>query len=136
MKYSVLGKVGALLLIAGTAFVVPAYAESHTGQGRHEGSEMMGGKGEAGAQQMSELMNEMSSVMKDMSGMIESGSLSPATMKKMSSQMKQMGGMMNHMSGMMHKGMTMNAGTQKEMGQMRKQIEHMRKDMPASPAKM
>lgn len=119
MKHSVLGKVVALLLITGTAFALPAYAEKY---GRPDM-----GMGESGAQQMSGMMNDMSSEMKDMSGMIEGGSMNPDAMKKMSSQMKQMGGMMNNMSGMTGKGMTMDAGMQKTMSQMRK-------DMPASPA--
>ena len=129
MKHSVLRKVGALLLITGTAFALPAYAEKHGGPDAMG----MGEKGAPGAEQISGLMNDMSSEMKDMSGMIESGNMDPATMKKMSSQMKQMGDMMSHMSGMMHKDMAMDPGTQKKMGQMRKQMDQMRKDMPASP---
>jgi hypothetical protein len=38
---------------------------------------------------------------------------------------------MNNMSGMMHKGMKMDAGNQHKMGQMRKQMENMHKDMPS-----
>ena len=53
MKHSVLGKVGALLLITGTAFALPAYAEKHTGQGGAmpgmSGVQGMNDKGEPGA---------------------------------------------------------------------------------------
>jgi hypothetical protein len=35
----------------------------------------------------------------------------------------------------MNKGMAMDAGMQKKMGQMRKQMDQMHKDMPAAPAK-
>ena len=129
MKNSVIGKVGALLLITGTAFALPAYAANHTGPGAMGMSE----KGESGAKQMSGMINDMSSEMKDMSGMIESGGMSPDTMKKMSTQMKQMSGMMKDMSGMMSKDMAMDGGKQKKMDQMRKQMDQMRKDMPASP---
>lgn len=156
MKNSVSGSLGALLLVTCTAFALPAYAVNASRQGQMESgmsgmSEgtpkpvdgyssqtqsstggMHGDKGGPGVHQMSGLMNDMASEMKNMAGMIQSGNMSPDMMKKMSSQMKQMGAMMNHMSGMMHKGMKMNAGTQKKMGQMHKQMEHMRKDMPAS----
>ncbi len=37
MKHSVIGKVGALLLIAGTAFAVPTYAAEPTGQNGMKG---------------------------------------------------------------------------------------------------
>ena len=133
MKHSVLVKIGALMLITGTAFAVPTYAAQGGHDHGHEGSDAVGGKGETGSQQMSGMMNDMSSEMKDMSGMMEGGSMNPETMKKMSAQMKQLGSMMNHMSGMMNKDMTMDAGKQKQMGQMRNQIDKMREDMPASP---
>lgn len=120
MKHSVLGKVGTLLLITGIAFAVPVYAEKQAGPGAMS-------MGEDGAQQISALMKDMSSQMKNMSGMIESGSMTPDSMKNMSSRMKQMGGIMNNMSGMMNKNMAMDAGMQKQM-------EQMRKDMTASPA--
>lgn len=123
MKHSVLGKVGVLLLITGTAFAIPAYAETHIGSGTMS----MGEKGEPSTQQMSGLMNDMSSEMKNMSGMIGSGSMNPDMMKKMSGRMKQMSGMMNNMSGMMGKNMAMDAG-------MKKQMKQMHKDMKASPA--
>jgi len=136
MKHSVLNKVGSAFLIIGLACTLPAYAEMQSG---HDAMGM-GGKGEPGAQQMSGMMNNMSNAMKDMSGMMGGGSMSPDTMKKMSSKMKQMGGMMNNMSDMMKKmsgmknmDMTMDASMQKEMGQMQKQMEQMHKDMPASP---
>lgn len=134
MKHSVIGNIGALLLVAGTAFSVPVYAESHAGPGgMMSGSEgMAGGMGTQGAHQMSGLMNDMSGEMKEMSGMMESGNMNPEAMKRMSNQMKEMSGMMNNMSGMMHNGMKMDAGNQHKMGQMRGQMEHMRKDMPAS----
>jgi uncharacterized membrane protein YdfJ with MMPL/SSD domain len=137
MKHSVLNKVGSAFLIIGLACALPAYAEM---QGGHEAMGMAG-KGEPGTQQMSGMMNDMSDTMKNMSGMMGGGSMSPDMMKKMSSQMKQMGRMMNNMSGMMKKmsgmknmDMTMDAGMQKKMGQMRKQMDQMHKDMPASPA--
>ena len=94
----------------------------------------MGEKGEIGTKQISGLMNDMSSEMKNMSGMMESGDMSPDTRKKLSNQMKQMGGMMNNMSGMLSKDMATDAGAQKKIGEMSKQMDHMRKDMP-SPAK-
>ena len=123
MKHSVLKKVGSAFLIIGLACALPAYAEM---QGGHDAMGM-GEKSESGAQHMSEMMRDMSNEMKNMSDMLGGGSMNPDMMKKMSSHMKQMGGMMNNMSGMMNKDMTMNAGMQKKMGQMHK-------DMPASPA--
>ncbi len=123
MKNSGLGKVGALLLITGIAFAARAYIEKHTGPGAMS----MGEKCEHSARKMAGLMNDMSSEMKKMSGMIDSDSMNPDTMKKMSSRMKKMGSMMNDMSGMMDKNMAMDAGMQKQMDQMRK-------DMMASPA--
>ena len=150
MKQSVLVKIGALMLITGSAFAVPAYAANHTPHGHDHGgassgmktpsnmgapSDMKSGMGEPGTQQMSGMMNDMSSEMKDMSGMMEGGSMTPETMKKMSSQMKKMGGMMNNMGGMMNqKDMAMTSSVQKKkMEQMRSQMDQMRKDMPASP---
>src|ERR1039457_741195 len=130
MKHSVLKKVGSAFLIIGLACALPAYAEM---QGGHDAMGMAG-KGESGAQHMSEMMSDMSNMMKDMSSMMGGGSMNPDMMKKMSSQMKQMGSMMNNMSGMMNKDMKMDAGMQKKMGQMRKQMDQMHKDMPASPA--
>ena len=41
MKHSILGKVGALLLITGTAFALPAYAADPAGQDGMKGG--MGG---------------------------------------------------------------------------------------------
>ncbi len=83
--------------------------------------------GEPGTQQMSGMMNDMSSEMKKMSGMMEGGNMSPDSMKKMSTQIKKMGDMMNN------KDMAMTSGTQKQkMEQMRKQMDQMRKDMSAS----
>lgn len=123
MKYSIIGKVGTLLLVTGIAFAAPAIAEKQAGQGTMN----MGSHGEPGAQQMSGLMNDMSSEMKNMSGTIESSSMNTAAMKKMSIRMKQMSGMMNNMSGMMGKNIAMDTGMQKQMDQMRK-------DMSDSPA--
>lgn len=128
MEYSVLGRVGALLLIAGAACAVPAYAENE--------SESIILTSESNAQQMSKLISHISSEMEDMSGIIEKGSTNPDIMKKMSRQMKQMSSMMNSMSEMLNKYMAMDAGTQKQMGQMRKQMDQMSRDIPDSAANM
>ena len=130
MNHSVLRKIGSAFLVVGLTFAVPAYANQHGGA-KTMG---MGEKGEIGTKQISGLMNDMSSEMKNMSGMMESGDMSPDTRKKLSNQMKQMGGMMNNMSGMLSKDMATDAGAQKKIGEMSKQMDHMRKDMP-SPAK-
>lgn len=130
MKQSVLRKVGSAFLIIGLTVAIPAYAEKHG-----MGAMGMGEKAESNPQQMSGMMHDMSGEMMEMSGMMERGTMNPDAMKKMSGQMKQMGGMMNDMSGMMGKETMMDADMQKKMGQMRKQMEQMRKDMPASPAK-
>ena len=130
MNNSVLRKIGSAFLVVGLTFAVPAYANKHGGT-KTMG---MGEKGELGTKQISGLMNDMSSEMKNMSGMMESGDMSPDTRKKLASQMKQMGGMMNNMSGMLSKDMATDAGAQKKIGEMSKQMDHMRKDMP-SPAK-
>ena len=146
MKHSAIGKMGALLLITGAAFAVPSYAantttepmvkSAHEHDHKHDATAMPGNKNEAGARQMSGVMMGMSTEMKDMSGMVEHGNMSPATMKKMSTQMKQMGDMMHNMSDMMHKNMKMDAGMQKKVGEMQKQMEKMNKDMPATSANM
>lgn len=130
MNHSVLRKIGSAFLVVGLTFAVPAYANQHDGA-KTMG---MGEKGEIGTKQISGLMNDMSSEMKNMSGMMESGDMSPDTRKKLSNQMKQMGGMMNNMSSMLSKDMATDAGAQKKIGEMSKQMDHMRKDMP-SPAK-
>ena len=104
MKQSVLVKMGALMLITGSAFAVPAYAANPTPHGHDHGggassnmkapsnmnapSDIKSGMGESGTQQMSGMMNDMSSEMKDMSGMMEGGPMTPDTMKMVSSQMK------------------------------------------------
>ena len=131
MNYSVLRKIGSASLVVGLTFAVPAYAEKHVGA-KTMG---MGEKSELGTKQISGLMNDMSSEMKNMSGMMESGDINPDARKKMSSQMKQMGGMMNNMSGILSKDMAMDTGAQKKIGEMSKQMDRMRKDMPASPVK-
>ena len=145
MKKSALVKVGAFLLFTGSAFAVPVYAANSTSHGHDHGgmapsdmkaaSDTKNGMGESGPQQMSGMMDDMSSNMKDMSGMMGGGNMSPDTMKKMSAQMMKMGGMMKNMSGMMNsKDMATTSSMQKQkMEQMRKQMDGMRKDMRASP---
>ena len=125
MKHSVLGRIGALLLLIGSVFAVPAYAENE-----HESIT----PGESNAQQMSQLISNISREMEDMSGIIEKGNTNPDTMKKMSQQMKQMSSMMNNMSEILNKYMAMDANTQQQMGQMRKQIDQMSRDIPDSAA--
>ena len=144
MKKSVLVKVAAFFLVTGSAFAVPVYAANSTSHGHDHGgmapsdmkaaSDTKNGMGESGPQQMSGMMDDMSSKMKDMSGMMGGGNMSPETMKKMSTQMMKMGDMMKNMSGMMNnKDMAMTSGTQNQkMEQMRKQMDQMRKDMPAT----
>jgi Asp-tRNA(Asn)/Glu-tRNA(Gln) amidotransferase C subunit len=61
-----------------------------------------------------------------MSGMMDKGDMNPDAMKEMAKQTKQMGSMMENMSGMMGKGAMIDASQHKQMNQMRK-------DMPASP---
>lgn len=144
MKKSALVKVGAFLFFTGSAFAVPVYAANSTSHGHDHGgmapsdmkaaSDPKNGMGDSGPQQMSGMMDDMSSNMKDMSGMMGGGNMSPDTMKKMSTQMMKMGDMMKNMSGMMNnKDMAMTSGPQKQkMEQMRKQMDQMRKDMPAA----
>lgn len=124
MKHAILKKAGAAFLIIGLAFALPAYAEKHGGADAMG----MGEKGGPDAQQMSGMMRDMSGEMMGMSDMMARGNMDPETMKKMSDQMKQMGDKMKNMSGMMGK------GTMKDPG-MQKQMDQMRKDMPAAPAK-
>ena len=131
MNHSIFRNIGTAFLVVGLTFAVPAYANKHDGA-KPMG---MGEKGELGTKQLSGVMNEMSTEMKNMSGMMGKGDMNPDARKKMSSQMKEMGGMMNDMSGMLSKDMAMDAGAQKKIGEMSKQMDHMRKDMAASAAK-
>jgi Asp-tRNA(Asn)/Glu-tRNA(Gln) amidotransferase C subunit len=122
MKHTILRKVGSALLITGLTFALPAYAEKQGGTGTMG----MGEKGTTDAQQMSGMMHDMSGEMMKMSGMMDKGDMNPDAMKEMAKQTKQMGSMMENMSGMMGKGAMMDASQHKQMNQMRK-------DMPASP---
>jgi hypothetical protein len=128
MKHSVIRKVGAVLLIAGIAIAVPIYAAKHGGPG------MMDGKGGPGSQQMSGMMHDMADKMIEMSGQMSKGNLSADMQKRMGGQMRDMATMMDNMSGMMGKGMMMDAGMQKQMDQMRKQMDEMTKGT-STPAK-
>ena len=90
MKQSVLVKMGALMLVAGSAFVVPVFAADSMGghDHSHGASDAKSDMNESGTQQLSGMMNDMSGEMKDMSTMMEGGNMKPDTMKKMASQMK------------------------------------------------
>lgn len=85
MKHSVLGKAGRLLLITGIAFAAPVYAETHTGSGAMS----MGEKGESGAQQMSGLMNDISSEVKNMSSRMSSSNPALLTRQNVSIHLMQ-----------------------------------------------
>ena len=91
----------------------------------------MGGPQGQGMQQMSGMMHDMCDQAVSMSGQMAHGNLSAAQQKQMAERMRTMGTMMDQMSGMMGKGMMMDDGQQKQMGEMRMQMDNMMKAAPA-----
>ncbi len=126
MKTAIGRKLSAGLLALAVVLAVPVYAAKHGGPG------MMDGKG--GMMQMSGMMHDMADQMIGMSGQMSKGNLSADMQKRMGGQMRDMATMMDNMSGMMGKGMMMDAGMQKQMDQMRKQMDEMMKGS-STPAK-
>lgn len=133
MKHSILRKVGAVLLVAGIAIAVPVYAAKHGGPGMMDGKG--GGMGGPGSQQMSGMMHDMADQMMGISGQMSKGNLNADMQKRMGGQMRDMATMMDNMSGMMGKGMMMDAAQQKQMDQMRKQMDDMTKSPATAPKK-
>ncbi len=129
MKTSIGRKLGAGLLALAVVAAVPVYAAKHGGPG------MMDGKGGPGSQQMSGMMHDMADQMIGMSGQMSKGNLSADMQKRMGGQMRDMATMMDNMSGMMGKGMMMDAAQQKQMDQMRKQMDEMMKSPATAPKK-
>jgi len=127
MRNSIMGKVTGLgLLVIGLALAVPAGAQT---------GDMMGGPQGQGMQQMSGMMHDMGDQAVSMSGQMSQGKLNTAQQKQMAERMRKMATMMDQMSGMMGNGMMMDAGQQKQMGDMRMQMDNMMKETPAGKKK-
>lgn len=99
---------------------VSAYAA----QGPKDSHASMGGPG---AQQMGGMMHDMADQMMEMSGRMSQGRMSAEQQTQMSARMRTMAMMMDRMSGMAGKGMMLDADMQKQMGEMRKQMDDMMK---------
>ncbi len=128
MKHTVLRNVGSALLITGITFALPAYAEMHGG------TDTMGmGKKPATAMTDNEKQMQMGKMQEAMLRMHEQmhkimDAKNPQEREQlMQEHMKMMQDHMSMMQGMMGKGAMMDAGQHKQMDQMRK-------DMPAAPA--
>jgi hypothetical protein len=129
MKHTLLKKIGSTLLITGLAFVLPAYADKHGGKGAMDmgkkpamvmtdsEKKMQMGKMQEAMLRMHEQMHKI----KDAKNPQEREQLMQEHTKMMQEQMR----MMHGMEGM---GAMMDAGQDKQMDQMHK-------DMPAAPAK-
>jgi len=99
---------------------VGAYAQPGGAKGGHAD---MGGPG---AQQMGGMMHEADQMM-EMSGRMSQGQMTPEQQKQMAERMRIMATMMDRMSGMAGKGMMMDADMQKQIGEMRRQMDDMMK---------
>jgi len=118
--------VGTGVLVFGLSLAVPAIAEM---------GGMMGGPQGQGMNQMSGMMHDMGDHMMSMSGQMSHGNMNASQQKQMSERMRNMATMMDHMSGMMGKGMMMDQDMQKQMGEMRMQMDSMMKESPARKKK-
>lgn len=94
------------------------------------------GVGGPGAQEMGKMTHDMSVEMREMADQLSQGQLDAAAQKRMAKSVRAMAGMMNNMSEMIGKGMPMDAGSQQQMGQMRKQMDDMMKQTHKANPKM
>ncbi len=115
MKQSRCNRLGAGLLVLGLALALPAHAQMGGQQG-------MDGPG---AQKMGGVMRDMAEQMKLTAGHMSQGKLSAAEQKQTAERLRTMATMLDRISGMVGKGMTMDADMQKQMDQMRKQMDDM-----------
>lgn len=145
MKQSTCNRLGAGLLALGLALAVPAYAQMGGGTGgggmmgggqgmdpgaQQKGGGMMNGQqgmGGPGAREMSSTMHDMADQMTGMSNFMNYSKLTAADRKRMAERMRQMAGMMDRMSRMAAQGMMMDEGMQKQMQEMRQQMNEMMK---------
>jgi hypothetical protein len=129
MKTTCGTKFGAGLLMVGLMIALPAMAQMGGGM-------MDGRKGDGpGMQQMSGMMHDMADQMMGMSGDMGKGGMGAAQQKQMGERMRTMATMMDQMSGMMGKGMMMDTGMQRQMDDMRKQMDAMMKQAPTGKNK-
>ncbi len=109
------------LLVAGLTLALAAGAQSGDMQHGHAGGD--------GMQQMSGMMHDSAGQMMTMSGDMNKGNMSATQQKQMAERMRSMSEMMEKMSGIMGMGMSMGKGMdptmQKQMDEMRKQMEMM-----------
>lgn len=145
MKQSMRNKSVTGLLVLGLALALPAYAQMGGGMGggtmgEQKGGTMDGGKGmDSGAQQkggmmggpgvreMSSTMHDMADQMTGMSNLMNYSKLTAADRERMVERMRKMAGMMDKMSRMAAQGMMMDEGMQKQMQEMRQQMNEMMK---------
>jgi len=79
--------------------------------------------GGPGAQKMGGMMKDMAGRMTSMAGHMAEGKLSAAEQKQMAERLRTMATMLDRMSGMAGKGMMTDADMDKQMDQMRKQMD-------------
>ncbi len=107
-----------VMLASALVFTMPVGAQM--------GGGMMGDtKSDAGMNQMSGMMHDMADHMMSMSGDMSKGNMTTDQQKMMSERMGKFATMMDHMSNIMGKGMMMDDSQQKQMGEMRMQMDNM-----------
>jgi len=121
MKRSSNGTLKAGVLAAGMLLIFSAYGAQQDGPKAN----MPPG---AGAQQMSEMLRDMSGQMGEMFKTMSRGNLTQAQQKQMADRMRTMSGMMQNLSVMAGGGMMLDDEHQKQMQDMRKQMNQMMKE--------
>lgn len=113
-----------------------AYAQTGGPKGAEAGaSSSVWGRetGGPGAQTMGGMMKDMAEQMKAMAGHMSQGELSATEQKQAADRLRTMAQMLDRMSGMAGKGMTTDADMNKQMNQMRKQMDDMMQH-PSGPS--
>lgn len=116
----------AIIFYLGIAVAVPAIAQSPANPGVQSDASQH-------HQMMSGMMKDMSQQMTGMSDQMSQGNLTPEQGKQMAQRMERMSGMMHRMSGLAGKPAMSDPEFQKQMGQMRKQMNDMMRAAPMSP---
>lgn len=134
MKPTVARALCASLFLTGVAFATPSSAQGQPGsKAAGPGYEMA--PEIQRFRMMAGIMGDMSQQMARMQQEMAKGELAPGMRKQMSRQLEQMSGMMKRMSGLIDRPSMKDEEAQKQLADMRKRMDAMRKDPPMGPAK-
>lgn len=142
MTKNSLKAIGPVFILTGLTFSFPAPATPDAEQVDTTGALNSGGENSrpdmlrstTSGNIITGMTHDMSSEMLEMAGMLERGTISSGNMLRMSGQMKKMSGLMERMSGLVGKGVATEPEIQKQMEDLRREMDQFRKAAPVSRA--